>query len=221
MRIAVMGTACMGKSTFVADFLKKWPMYRTNNQKYSNIKDIKLNEQGTEESQMKVLNFIVDQIISEPKDSNIILDRCVLDNLVYTTWLGMNGKVSDTFVKKTMDIVRETLVLYDVIFFFPITKYSPVSLVNKEHRSVDPKYREEIDVLFKSIMQKYNEHSKIMFPFDHELGCPAIIEMFGNPEERIQLASMYIKPDGSAFSDKDSLLNVQQDTDKPTLLDFH
>lgn len=194
-------------------------MYKTKTEKYTDHakkKGLKLNQEGNEESQQDILNFLCDQIVGEPKDSNLILDRTVLDNLVYTMWLNSREKVSNSFVKKTIDIVRETLVFYDVIFFCPVTKYSPVKVEESEHRDIDPIYRQEIDVLFKALMKQYGEHALAYFPFDHKLGCPALIEMFGNRQERIQLARMYVNPDGSPFVDGQSLLsdeNIDKDID--------
>ena len=123
MRIAVSGAQCTGKTTFVKDFLKSWSMYKTKTEKYTDKakeQGLKLNKEGNEESQLFILNFLCDQIVNTKKEDNLILDRSVLDNLIYTFWLNGNNKVSDSFVKKSIDIVRETLVFYDVIFFCPI-----------------------------------------------------------------------------------------------------
>ena len=218
MRIGVSGTQCIGKSTFLQDFLKAWPMYKTDTKKYTDYakeKGLKLNKEGNEESQMFILNFLCDQIVGQSKDTNLILDRTVLDNLVYTMWLNANDKVPNSFVKKTIDIVRETLPFYDIIFFFPITKYSPVNIEKAEHREINPIYRQEIDVLFKALMDRYGKHDLVYFPIDHKLGCPALIEIIGNREERIQLTKMYLTPDGTTFGNEDTLLtdaNINKDT---------
>ena len=34
MRIAVSGSACQGKTTFIQDFIKEWPMYSTPEKTY-------------------------------------------------------------------------------------------------------------------------------------------------------------------------------------------
>lgn len=210
MKIGMCGTQCIGKTTFCEDFIKEWPKYHFIKHNYTK-KGVKLNKEGDEESQMKILNRLVDQI-TECDKKDAIFDRITIDNLVYTLWLNNQGKVSDEFVKKTIDIVRESLILYDLIFFCPITKHTPIELVKGKHRDMDPKYREEIDVLFKSLMDAYWKQSSVYFPIQHPKGCPAFIEMFGNRQERIQIAKLYIKPNGkaiteSALGDDQELIN--------------
>jgi hypothetical protein len=200
MKIGVCGTQCIGKSTFCNDFVQSWPKYKFIKHNYTKKKGITLNKMGTEESQEYILNKLIDQL-QETKANYAIYDRTVLDNLVYTLWLNANEKVSDAFVKKCIDITRETLILYDIIFFCPITKHTPIEIIPGKHRDSDPKYREEIDVLFKTLMDAYVKQSNIYFPIQHPKGCPAIIEMFGNREERIQLAKLYIKPNGKVITD--------------------
>lgn len=213
MRIAVMGAQCTGKTTFVNDFVANWEMYTVCRGKYTDLKksrELNLNEEGDEDSQMAILNYLCDQIISTKESDNIIFDRCVLDNLAYTMWLNAKEKVSDNFVKHTIQIVRETLGFYDIIFFCPITKHTPINLETAENRSVDPVYREEIDNLFKALMGRYVKHDRVFFPIDKEefsLGCPALIEIYGNREERIMLSRMYIGEDGNIFGEGESLLS--------------
>lgn len=210
MRIGVIGTACMGKSTFIQDFITNWPSYKLcEKPRYSELikdKNLSLNENGTEESQKIILNSLIDQAMYSSKESNIIFDRSVLDNLVYSMWLNASGKVTDKFIEENIKLVKESLVFYDILFFLPITKFSPIKFEEKENRSGSAQYREEIDHIFKALVHQYNNGSRAYFPFDHKSGCPAIIEIYGNREERIELAKMYIQPDGSQFKEEQSLL---------------
>ncbi|WP_295430185.1 AAA family ATPase [uncultured Thiodictyon sp.] len=202
MKIGIMGAQNTGKSTFVQDFLQNWPMYKKNEKHYSSLvkeKGIKLNEEGNEESQEAIMNFIIDQVMPGSKKDKIIYDRTVLDNLMYTMWMNSKGMVSDEFVKKCIPIIKESLTFYDILFFLPITKFSPIPIEEKEHRSSSLEFREESDHIMKALVNQYNLQNKTYFPFDNELGCPAIVEIFGNREERIELAKMYITPDGIAF----------------------
>jgi len=207
MKICVTGTACQGKSTYVSDFLKNWNMYKTSEKSYRDIvkeKNLSINEDGNEDSQKIILDILVEQAISFTKDEDVILDRCVLDNLAYTVWLNLNGKVSDAFVEKTRTIVHETLRMYDIILFFPITKHSPINIVKEGLRSVNEQYREEIDNIFKIFQQSYLDGDGKIFPKND---CPAFIEIFGTPEQRIKLTELYINNDGKPYGDDDSLMS--------------
>jgi hypothetical protein len=210
MRIGVIGTACIGKSTFIEDFIANWSSYELcKKPRYSELvkeKNLSLNENGTEDSQRIILNSLIDQAMYSDKQKNIVFDRSVLDNLVYSTWLNANEKVTDKFIEESIKLVRESLVFYDILFFLPMTKFSPIKFEEKEHRSCSAQYREEIDHIFKALVHQYNIGNKTYFPFDHKSGSPAIIEIYGNREERIELAKMYIQPDGSQFKEEQSLL---------------
>jgi hypothetical protein len=210
MRIGVMGTACIGKSTFIQDFIKNWNMYKLcEKPRYTDLikeKGLKLNEEGNEESQRIILNSLIDQVMCSSSKDNVIYDRSVLDNLIYTMWLNAKEKVSDGFVKETIKLVRESLVFYDILFFLPITKQSPVKFEPAEHRTTSPEYRLEIDNIFKAIVHQYNKNNTTFFPFDTDAGCPAIIEIYGSRELRIELAKYYIGPDGQEIEEGDNLL---------------
>ena len=70
MKIAVVGTQCIGKSTYIKDFLKKWSMYSTPEKTYRDIvkeKNIPLNKLGDEHSQKIILDFLIEQATSFSK----------------------------------------------------------------------------------------------------------------------------------------------------------
>jgi predicted ATPase len=207
MKIAVIGTQCIGKTTYLNDFLKKWPMYKTPEKTYRDVikeKNLNKNEDGNEESQKIILDCLVDQAIESSKQDFVIMDRCVLDNLAYTAWLNADGKVSDGFFEKTRHIVKETLKFYDVLFFLPITKFSNVKIEDDGVRSINEAYRQEIDALFKVFQISYNKGDGRVFPTEDS---PALIEIYGNPQQRITLTEMYIQPDGTPFGEENSLMS--------------
>lgn len=206
MKIAVCGTSCVGKSTYIENFCKKWTSYNSPSTSYRDVirqNNLNHSSNGNEESQKTILNCLVDQAIEFSKKENIILDRCVLDNMVYTSWLYLNDKVSEKFLEETRTLVRETLKLYDIIFFIPLTKVSPVKMTESELRDNDPVYREEIDNIFKSFLQSYHKSDGKIFPSED---CPAVIEIFGSPEERIKMTELYLNDDGSPYGEQESLI---------------
>jgi deoxyadenosine/deoxycytidine kinase len=206
MKIAVCGTSCTGKSTYIQDFLKTWSTYNSPEKSYRDLikeKNLPHSSQGTEDSQRTILNNLVDQAIEFSKKDNIILDRCVLDNMVYTSWLFLKEKVSEKFLEETRIIVRETLKLYDIIFFVPLTRVSPINLEESETRETDQNYREEIDNIFKSFMASYHKGDGKVFPSED---CPAMIEIFGSQEERIKLTQLYLTETGQPYGEDQSLL---------------
>lgn len=206
MKIAVSGAQNTGKSTYIKDFLAKWTMYESPKNSYRSLlkeKNLEHSKKGTEESQKIILDNLVDQAIESSKKDFVILDRCILDNLAYSSWLNLNGKVSEKFLDESRILVRETLKLFDIIFFLPITKTSPIEIENNNSRDTDPTYREEIDIIFKAFQESYHRGDGRIFP---KGDSPPIIEIFGNREERIKLTELYIRQDGKCFDEEESLI---------------
>ena len=207
MKIAVIGTQCIGKSTYIKDFLVKWPMFSSPEKTYRDLvkeKNIPINKSGTEESQQLILDFLADQATRYSKSDNVIFDRCVLDNLAYSSWLHLNGMVSEKFLDNSRILVRETLSLFDIIFFLPISKTSPVKIVEDGVRDTDPVYREEIDNIFKAFQQSYHQGDGRIFP---KGDSAALIEIYGSPEQRIALTSMYVTEKGTIYGEEESLIS--------------
>lgn len=206
MKIAVSGTHNTGKSTYIQDFLKKWPMYETCTSSYRDLikeKKVTHSKEGTEETQKIILDYLVDQAIESSKKDFVILDRCVLDNLAYSSWLHINEKVSEKFLDESRILVRETLKLFDVIFFVPLTRVAQIPIEDNNTREIDPVYREEIDTVFKAFQESYHRGDGRVFP---KGDSPPIIEIFGNREERIKLTELYIREDGKCYGEDESLI---------------
>jgi len=210
MRIAIMGTACVGKSTFIGDFLKVWPMYKLADNSYREKlkKDLtfKLNENGDEESQTKIRDILIEQAAPYSRKDNIIFDRCVVDNLVYSLWLNGKGKASDDFINNQIPKIKQASKQYDIIFYIPLLENYPIEIVPATDgmRSLDENFRQEIDNIFKALYGDYmGRDIRTFFPAED---CPAIIQIFGSREERIAMAKLYVNPQGKCFGEQDSLL---------------
>jgi hypothetical protein len=217
MRIAVSGTSNQGKSTLINDFLVNWPHYKLVNTDYRSIlKTEKLphSKRTNKDTQWRILNLMVDEMQKYKKQDNVLFDRCTLDNIVYSLWScdKKKGKIDEAFITKCIPIVRESMSLLDIIFFIPITKAAPINIVDNGVRETDDVYIKEIDALFKSLcMQyKYNLGRTPFFPADDS---PGIIEIFGNPVERIEMVKWYIDAEGDLIggdvNSPDNLFNPQ------------
>lgn len=207
MKIAVVGTQCVGKSTYIKDFLEKWKNFTTPEKTYRDIvkeKNIPINKLGSEESQQCILDFLADQATQYSSTDNVIFDRCVLDNLAYSSWLHLNGLVSEKFLDTSRILVRETLRLFDIIFFLPLSKTSPIQIEQDGLRDTDPVYREEIDNIFKVFNQSYLQGDGRIFP---KGDSAAFIEIYGTREQRIALTSMYLTEEGKIYGEEQSLLS--------------
>lgn len=208
MRIAVSGPQCTGKSTFIQDFLKEWPMYTTPKDTYRDLvktKKVKINQKGDKESQLAILNYQIDTIQKYGKDDNVIFDRSVIDPLAYSLWMyeKQRGGVDDDHIEYMLKLVKESVKLYDIIFITPLSKHSPVEMKKDGLRDTDETFRDEINNIFTAIQESYYKQSRVIFPVED---CPAVIDIMGSPQERIALAKLYVSTTGAPFGEESSLV---------------
>lgn len=223
MRIAISGTANVGKSTLIKDFIRHWPTYKSPENSYREFfKENKYphSKNCNQEGQWAILNHMIDEMQKYSKDDNIVFDRCPLDNLIYSLWSCEKSAsdIDEAFLAKCIPVVKESMKHLDVIFFIPISKSSPVPIINDGTREIDSTYITEIDSLFKAIFHLY-QHSFDNNPFLPNDECPAIIEIFGNPLERITLLQQYLNVDGVVIGDEGgSILDPENIKDLENLL---
>lgn len=211
MRIAIVGAANQGKTTFINDMIKEWPVYRRSNESYRKaVKELnlKVNRQGTKHSQRIILDCLVDDINQTRKGDHVLFDRCPLDNLVYSLWLHEKN-VSDIdtdFIKESIEKVKESLRQIDIIFFIPITKAAPVAMQARDNRDIDKEYIVEIDNIFKAIEYQQQRGASPFFVKDD---APPIIEIFGSPLERTEMAKLYLNNTGDLVETASSVLTPE------------
>jgi len=210
MRLAISGSACQGKSTLIDDMIKTWPMYKRSAESYRKIlkeQNIPLNDKVTKDGQWKILNCLLDDIKGTSKNDNVIFDRCPLDNIVYSLWSNHKGvsDIDDDFIKECIPLVQEAMHALDIIFFTPITKLSPISIEEKDTRSIDKNFIEEIDNIFKAISYQYAKTGES--PFFPKEDRPPIIEVFGDRQTRIAMIQLYLDKAGNPVSEESSVLS--------------
>lgn len=160
MLVTVIGTQCVGKSTFINDFLLEYPTFKTPDIDYRKIitkYDLKLNREGDYRSQKILIDFMLKQTIECAEDikNNYILDRSIIDCLAYSIWLYYNTDTGFNYEKiaKFCDIILKNSHLYDAIVYIPLEGNSHVKIVDDNFRDTNESYRKDIDHNFKEIVQ--------------------------------------------------------------------
>lgn len=212
MRIAIVGSACQGKTTLINDMLKNWPDYKRSNESYRKLlkeEKIKINKEVNQDGQWKILNCLIDDLQRTEKGDKIIFDRCPLDNIVYSLWAEekQSSDINKEFIKKCIPLVQESMKAVDIIFFLPITKVAPVPIEEKKNREIDIEYIKEIDNIFKAISYTLMKSGEC--PFFAKDDRPPIIEIFGNPEERIEMIKLYLNESGEIYDEGSSVLDSE------------
>jgi hypothetical protein len=222
MRLAVSGTSCLGKSTLIKDFIQEWPIYKTESSTYRDLiksKNYPHSKNVTKEGQWAILNHMIDELQKHDKDDNIIYDRCPLDCLVYSLWAydHNTSDIDDAFISKIIPIVKNSLHHLDIIWFIPISKFNKIPIEDDGMREIDPEYIGEIDNIFKGLLFQYQKNIDSNVFFDSK-NCPAIIEVFGTREERIQYIRNYLDVSGNLIGEENSVLSEENLTDMYNLL---
>lgn len=220
MRICVSGANMMGKSTLVEDFLMTWPNYNRGELTYRKKLQERLgkDKEGTDyrccrqvgcrANQDFIRDTIIEDISKYSRDDNIIYDRGLLDNLMYSLYLcgiGADGCDGD-WMQETLPIYREAFKYYDIIFFIPLLEGYSTPVIPEGNLDLDREvvFRSECDNILKALQKEYIEGKRNWLPREN---TPAMIEIFGTPEERIQMIKLYITETGTAYGEDTSLIS--------------
>lgn len=219
MRIVVSGANNMGKTTLVQDFLKNWPNYEYGKLKYREKVQEKLGKDpngteyrslsklGNKETQDLIRDSIIEDISAYKREDNVIFDRGLLDNLVFSFYLcgvGING-CDGNWMKEQLPIFKEAFKFYDIIFFIPLIEGYSTPEIPEGNLDLDREviFRSECDNIFKALQKDYIDGKRIWLP---EKNTPAIIECFGTREERIQMIKLYLNDFGAPYGENNSLI---------------
>jgi hypothetical protein len=178
-------------------------MYKSPEKTYRDLikeKKLSLNEAGTQESQ-EIIREALRQCALDNKDEKFIVhDRCVLDNLAYSVYLSERGQVEDDFLADSINMTRDTMKLFDIIFWLPLNPN--IKIVEQENRSTNEEYRQDIDFIFETMINTYKQGAGLIFPIED---CPAVIELTGDLNEKLQTIKLYINDDGNLVDTEKSV----------------
>jgi len=208
MRIAFSGAASTGKTTTLQAFLNKWPQYKQPETSYrSLITEDKHSKKTDKKIQRSILDFMLNQHDQYTAHDKIVFDRCPLDNFVYTIWSYDKNKkgFNDKYVNESISTVRKAMRSLDIIFLMTRDHMGPVDQDN--HRETDPTYIIETDNIFKAIFKQYSDGVSPLFPPNDS---PAMIEITGSVEERINQISMYVTQEGNMYGEEQTLINTDE-----------
>jgi len=217
MRIAFSGAACTGKTTTLNAFLNKWPNYKIPDTSYrSLIKNNNHSKKTDKKLQLEILKFMVNQQKTYTPHDCIAFDRCGLDNVVYSLWCHDKGKkgFSSNFISESIELVKESMRSLDIIFLSTRDLMGPI--IDNDVREIDPEFITETDNIFRAIHTQLSTTGAS--PFFPPNDSPALIELKGSVEERIDLIGMYVNPEGNMYGEEQSLVNMDEIAKMESLL---
>jgi dephospho-CoA kinase len=182
MRIAIIGPQNTGKSTFVKDFLLQNKNYVTPTKTYRDVvieKSLEINQKTSEESQEEIAKFL-EKSISGNQEENILFDRCLIDNYVYSYIACRKGNIKETYLEKLKERVLESLKYIDLFVFIP-TSVS-VKLIEDTLRDTETSFIDETNSVFISFL----------FYLQKEKGIDIFL-IYGDREGRIERLNKRLK----------------------------
>ena len=118
---------------------------------------ININEEGTNIDQLLMLNRHISNAMlpiskRNQKYTGILLNRCLLDSVVYSEWLYSNGKIERWLYIYGKKVLKEIQGKFDIIYYTDPN----IPLENDGVRSTNTKFRTEISEIFEDYINEYN-----------------------------------------------------------------
>jgi thymidylate kinase len=155
MLVGFTGPQCSGKSTLLMKMLHS-NLFR----KCSFVKEVtrkvasygyEINDNGDNTTQLFILN---EHLHNHHMSGCVVLDRCIIDGVVYTEWLHKQGKVCKWVLDYAYSLHHMLISKLDIILY---PDPEEIELVGDEHRSTDVNFRDDIISLYKQYFEHYPE----------------------------------------------------------------
>lgn len=161
MLVAFTGPQSSGKTTLI-DLLKDYTdkhnlefVYIGSSTRSLKAKGYTINNLGEtfDETQRAVVRSHLDNIkYYDGHGGNVVLDRCLLDGVVYTRYFYNQGKVSDNVMNHSEFVLKNYYPAYDIVFYLDP---AGVPLVADNERSTDITFRKDIIEIFNEYLLEY------------------------------------------------------------------
>ena len=184
MIISFTGAQSTGKSTLLnkckEEFGNKFEYFPEITRQIKNNIGVNINELGDTLTQYLIMSKHIENMLIAKQHEHVILDRCVLDGLVYTRWLHQKHKISNEVIDCAYDIFDRLIRDIDLIFY---TDPKDVKLVDDGERSSSVTFRNQIIELFDLYIDRYVPANKM-------------VQLSGTVEQRMNIIKETLKNKG-------------------------
>jgi|TARA_B110000259_G_scaffold175441_1_gene210681 nicotinamide riboside kinase len=169
-RIALVGASSTGKTTVYELLKNKLPKYEFVNESTRTVGSygFPINEKGTDATQLAISCFHLEALL---QPYNQVLDRCFMDVVVYTRFMDNASEETWKYIDATWNRIKHEYTHY---IYFPIEFDS----VDDGVRSVNEKWRRDIDAEFKDVLEGVRQ------PY---------LTITGSPMQRVEQILKFIK----------------------------
>lgn len=169
-RIALVGASSTGKTTVYELLKNKLPKYDFINESTRTVGEygFPINEKGTDATQLAISSFHLEALL---QPYNLVLDRCYMDLVVYSSLMPNCSEETFNYIIATWNRIKGEYTHY---IYFPIE----FDAVDDGVRSVDEKWRQDVDKEFYSSLQEVSQ------PY---------LTVTGSPMQRVEQILDFIK----------------------------
>lgn len=150
MRVGISGAQSVGKTTLLnalrsEDTFKDFQVCDEVTRRVKSY-GLNINESGNDNTQKLIMN---EHIYNVFMFDNILTDRTVLDGLVYTKYLYINGRVEKSTLDHAFKVFLKVMPLYDHVFYIK----PEFDIIDDGVRSTNTKFRDDILELFEQTIR--------------------------------------------------------------------
>lgn len=158
MKVSFSGPGSSGKSTLLEQMREilndSWHFVPEVTRKVRREYGVNINENGGDETQLLIGAEHLQNGFRYSHQDNVLMDRCIIDGVVYTSVLRDMGQVSNSVVEYFHRLAEILLPRLDIVFY---TEQLPI--VDDGERSTDKKFHEKIlrefDVYLETVNRRY------------------------------------------------------------------
>ena len=179
MLISLTGAQSTGKSTLLErcckhEHFRNFHCVREVTRKVKRERLVDINESGSNMTQLFILN---EHLNNHHLSNDTILDRCIVDGMVYTEYLESIEQVDYWVSIYASHLFRELVSKLDYIFY---TEPSDVKLVDDGERSMNIQFRD-------SIIERFNKWLEVASQYTN------VVTVSGSVENRLNTVIETIK----------------------------
>lgn len=207
MRIALTSIPYINREKFFIDLKETWPNYKIHDMGFSQVYSSRLTKENLDNELQEITNIF--SKYNNALNDNVIFSISPIDFLVKVMFAISDQWIEQSLFKEYVNKIKPLFDNIDVIYYLPISKFNEIKIPDSIQMDefCDSKFLADMDNNIKDIIALFNIRLKNPF-FDVE-NCPAVIEIFGTDEQKIQNVRMYLEKDGS-LREPNSILNKEQ-----------
>jgi len=142
---------------------------------------VDINEQGSDDTQLLIMNQHLINTIQfknnlKSQGHYYMMDRCIMDGLVYSKYLHNHGRIEDCTYDVVQSMFHRLLPSLDAIFY---THPEDIPIYDDGERSVNPQFRDEIIEIYDDIIsggESWIGHDFVVLKGDPKARMEMVIE---------------------------------------------